>query len=316
MSGPRTTIERDRGARSFQSSLCRFLCQAIPQRHVHFLDLINEREHRLIQAGEEFDPEKNASHHLRRVVDPAVDSSCSVRAGGFVQASPETRRLMYRLARRRSHRWCSRRTGFPRRGALCPARGDGQEVQTLMQAVWRTLLSARSSTASPLELADVLARRRFPRRTLRGTRSAGREELLRQMAVLSPKERLGMTLRHGVSDKIPKRLERDRDNSQPPSTQMERLFPAPSKPLAVPVDQRGESWPYASLHETPARRHRGPSGLALGDARVFPSEWIRDAIPCSRILRSADWSSRRSRSFPSRRGSSSSSAMAFFKMTS
>ncbi|MGZ8811911.1 MAG: sigma-70 family RNA polymerase sigma factor [Thermoanaerobaculia bacterium] len=95
-----------------------------------------------------------------------------------------------------------------------------KEVQTLMQANSDNFsLNAELDDESHTELADVIEQTTIPSAEDEMQEQSRREELLLHISELSPKERLVLTLRHGVSDNIPKSiaevadfLNRTRDN--------------------------------------------------------------------------------------------------------
>jgi len=82
-----------------------------------------------------------------------------------------------------------------------------KEVQTLMQANSDNFsLNAELDDESHTELADVIEQTTIPSAEDEMQDQSRRLELLAHMSVLSPKERLVLTLRHGVSDNVPKRV--------------------------------------------------------------------------------------------------------------
>jgi DNA-directed RNA polymerase sigma subunit (sigma70/sigma32) len=82
-----------------------------------------------------------------------------------------------------------------------------KEVQTLLQASNDNYsLNAELDDESHTELADVVEQTMMPSAELEMQTQSRREELLLHMSELSPKERLVLTLRHGVSDNIPKSI--------------------------------------------------------------------------------------------------------------
>jgi len=82
-----------------------------------------------------------------------------------------------------------------------------KEVQTLLQAnADNYSLNAELDDESHTELADVVEQTMIPSAEDEMQEQSRREELLAHMSELSPKERLVLTLRHGVSDNIPKSI--------------------------------------------------------------------------------------------------------------
>jgi DNA-directed RNA polymerase sigma subunit (sigma70/sigma32) len=95
-----------------------------------------------------------------------------------------------------------------------------KEVQTLLHANTDNFsLNAELDDESHTELADVIEQTTIPSAEVEMQEQSRREELLAHMSELSPKERLVLSLRHGVTDNVPKRivevagfLNREREN--------------------------------------------------------------------------------------------------------
>jgi DNA-directed RNA polymerase sigma subunit (sigma70/sigma32) len=68
-------------------------------------------------------------------------------------------------------------------------------------------LNAELDDESHTELADVIEQTSIPSAEDEMQEQSRRQELLQHMSVLSPKERLVLTLRHGISDNLPKRVD-------------------------------------------------------------------------------------------------------------
>src|SRR6266566_8461969 len=82
-----------------------------------------------------------------------------------------------------------------------------KEVQTLLQANSDNFsLSTELDDDSHTELGDMIEQTTIPSAEDEMQEQSRRQELLAQMSVLSSKERLVLTLRHGVSDNIPKTI--------------------------------------------------------------------------------------------------------------
>ncbi len=82
-----------------------------------------------------------------------------------------------------------------------------KEVQTLLQANTDNYsLNTELDDESHTELADVIEQTSIPSAEDEMQEQSRRDELLLHMSELSPKERLVLTLRHGVSDNVPKSL--------------------------------------------------------------------------------------------------------------
>jgi RNA polymerase primary sigma factor len=176
--------------------------------HVHFLDLINEGNIGLIHAAKKYDPDKNVKFITYAVwwIRQSILHALSEQAGAF-RLPPKRANLMYRLEK-----------------AIATAIGEGsqiptpdelaqnlgvtvKEVNTLLQAnADNYSLNAELDGDSHTELADVVEQTMIPSAEDEMQSQSRREELLLHMSELSPKERLVLTLRHGVSDNVPKSI--------------------------------------------------------------------------------------------------------------
>src|SRR6266481_5857788 len=177
--------------------------------HVLFLDLINEGNIGLIHAAKKFDPDKNVKFITYAVwwIRQSILHALSEQGGAF-RLPPKRANLMYRLEK-----------------AIAAAMSDGKqiptadelalelgvtvrEVQTLMHANTDNFsLNAELDDESHTELADVIEQTSVPSAEDEMHLQSRRAELLAHMSVLSPKERLVLSLRHGVTDNVPKRLD-------------------------------------------------------------------------------------------------------------
>ncbi len=177
--------------------------------HVLFLDLINEGNIGLMHAARKYDPDKNVKFITYAVwwIRQAILHALSEQGGNF-RLPPKRANLMYRLEK-----------------AIAAAISDGnhvptpdelaatlsitvREVNTLMQASTDNFsLSAEINDESHTELVDMIEQTTVPSIEVEMEGQSRRAELLQHISVLSPKERLVLTLRHGVSDNIPKRVD-------------------------------------------------------------------------------------------------------------
>jgi DNA-directed RNA polymerase sigma subunit (sigma70/sigma32) len=83
-----------------------------------------------------------------------------------------------------------------------------REVQTLMHAGNDNFsLNAELDEESHTELADLIEQTSIPSAEDEMQEQSRREELLAHMSELSPKELLVLTLRHGVTDNLPRRID-------------------------------------------------------------------------------------------------------------
>jgi RNA polymerase primary sigma factor len=176
--------------------------------HVHFLDLINEGNIGLIHAAKKYDPNKNVKFITYAVwwIRQAILHALSEQAGAF-RLPPKRANLMYRLEKAISTAM-TEGSHIPTPDELAQNLGvTVKEIQTLLQANTDNYsLNAELDDESHTELADVVEQTMIPAADDEMQRQSRREELLAHMSELSPKERLVLTLRHGVSDNIPKSL--------------------------------------------------------------------------------------------------------------
>lgn len=176
--------------------------------HVHFLDLINEGNIGLIHAAKKYDPEKNVKFITYAVwwIRQAILHALSEQAGAF-RLPPKRANLMYRLEKAIATAM-TEGSHIPTPDELATNLGVSvKEVQTLLQANTDNYsLNAELDEDSHTELADVVEQTMIPSAEYEMQQQSRREELLAHMSELSPKERLVLTLRHGVSDNVPKSL--------------------------------------------------------------------------------------------------------------
>jgi RNA polymerase primary sigma factor len=176
--------------------------------HVLFLDLINEGNIGLIHAAKKYDPEKNVKFITYAVwwIRQAILHALSEQAGAF-RLPPKRANLMYRLEKAIALAM-SEGNHIPTPEELATNLGVSiKEVQTLLQANTDNYsLNAELDDESHTELADVIEQTTIPSAEVEMQEQSRREELLAHMSELSPKERLVLTLRHGVSDNIPRSM--------------------------------------------------------------------------------------------------------------
>jgi RNA polymerase primary sigma factor len=189
--------------------------------HVLFLDLINEGNIGLIHAAKKYDPEKNVKFITYAVwwIRQSILHALSEQGGAF-RLPPKRANLMYRLEKAISASM-SEGSHMPTPEELAQELGvTVKEVQTLLHANTDNFsLNAELDDESHTELADVIEQTTIPSAEVEMQEQSRREELLAHMSELSPKERLVLSLRHGVTDNVPKRilevadfLNREREN--------------------------------------------------------------------------------------------------------
>ena len=177
--------------------------------HVLFLDLINEGNIGLIHAAKKFDPDKNVKFITYAVwwIRQSILHALSEQGGAF-RLPPKRANLMYRLERAIAAAMTEGKH-IPTADELATELGVTlKEVQTLLQANSDNFsLNAELDDESHTELADMIEQTSVPSAEDTMQVQGRREELLAHMSELSPKERLVLSLRHGVTDNVPKRLD-------------------------------------------------------------------------------------------------------------
>ena len=177
--------------------------------HVLFLDLINEGNIGLIHAAKKYDPEKNVKFITYAVwwIRQAILHALSEQGGPF-RLPPKRANLMYRLERIIGQ-IVTEENRFPPPEELAEKLGVSvKEVNTLMQAMNESFsLSSELDGESHTELGDLIEQTSVPSAEDELTEQAARGELIERMSALSPKERLILCLRHGVSDNVPRGAE-------------------------------------------------------------------------------------------------------------
>jgi RNA polymerase primary sigma factor len=177
--------------------------------HVLFLDLINEGNIGLIHAAKKFDPEKNVKFITYAVwwIRQSILHALSEQGGAF-RLPPKRANLMYRLEKAIAAAMTDGKQ-VPTADELAAELGVSvKEVQTLLRANSDNFsLNAELDDESHTELADVIEQTSVPSAEDTMQVQGRRDELLAHMSELSPKERLVLTLRHGVTDNVPKRID-------------------------------------------------------------------------------------------------------------
>ncbi|HYS53423.1 MAG TPA: sigma-70 family RNA polymerase sigma factor [Thermoanaerobaculia bacterium] len=176
--------------------------------HVLFLDLINEGNIGLMHAAKKYDPDKNVKFITYAVwwIRQAILHALSEQGGAF-RLPPKRANLMYRLEKAIAAR-ITDGNQIPTAEELAKELGvTVREVQTLMHAGNDNFsLNAELDDESHTELADVIEQTQVPSAEDEMQEQSRRDELLAHMSELSPKERLVLTLRHGVTDNLPRSL--------------------------------------------------------------------------------------------------------------
>jgi RNA polymerase primary sigma factor len=176
--------------------------------HVLFLDLINEGNIGLMHAAKKYDPDKNVKFITYAVwwIRQAILHALSEQGGAF-RLPPKRANLMYRLEKAIGAA-ITDGNHIPTAEELAKELGVSvREVQTLMHAGNDNFsLNAELDDESHTELAEVIEQTSVPSAEDEMQEQSRRDELLAHMSELSPKERLVLTLRHGVTDNLPRTI--------------------------------------------------------------------------------------------------------------
>jgi RNA polymerase sigma factor, sigma-70 family len=177
--------------------------------HVLFLDLINEGNIGLIHAAKKFDPDKNVKFITYAVwwIRQSILHALSEQGGAF-RLPPKRANLMYRLEKAIAAAMTEGKR-IPTADELAVELGiTVKEVQTLLHANNDNFsLNAELDDDSHTELAEMIEQTSVPSIEDAMQVQGRRDELLAHMSELSQKEHLVLSLRHGVTDNVPKRLD-------------------------------------------------------------------------------------------------------------
>jgi RNA polymerase primary sigma factor len=186
-----------------------FYAKKYKNAHVRFLDLINEGNIGLMHAARKFDPDKNVKFMTYAVwwIRQSILHALSEQGGAF-RLPPKRANLMYRLEKAITAAMTEGKH-IPTAEELATELGvTVKEVQTLLHANTDNFsLNAELDDESHTELAEMIEQTSVPSAEDTMQVQGRREELLAHMSELSPKERLVLSLRHGVTDNVPKRLD-------------------------------------------------------------------------------------------------------------
>ena len=189
--------------------------------HVQFLDLINEGNIGLIQAAKKFDPDKNVKFITYAVwwIRQAILQALSDQGGTF-RLPPKRANLMHRLEKAISTA-LNQENHFPTPDELAKQLEISvDEVHTLLRASHDSYsLSDEIDGESRIELADLIEQTTVRAADDRMQEADLKQQLLERFEILKPRERMILTLRFGISDNVPKRVDEiaqflDRDEKE------------------------------------------------------------------------------------------------------
>jgi RNA polymerase primary sigma factor len=249
--------------------------------HVLFLDLINEGNIGLIHAAKKYDPDKNVKFITYAVwwIRQSILHALSEQGGAF-RLPPKRANLMYRLERAIS---ASMNEGniVPTAEQLAAELGVSvKEVQTLMQANNENFsLSSELDDETHLELSEVLEQTVIPSAEDAMQEQSRRQELLAQMSGLTPKERLVLMLRHGVTDNLPKRLDELAAFLNRPAEQVAGVLALAETAVCTALSISGSELAQLLLYTNPNAKAWWRFWYELGDL----ADGMNAQIPRSRI---------------------------------
>lgn len=235
--------------------------------HVLFLDLINEGNIGLIQAAKKFDPDKNVKFITYAVwwIRQAILHALSEQGGAF-RLPPKRANMMYRLEKMIStiH---SEENRMPSNDELAFDLGvDVKEVERLLQVSNENFsLNAEVADGSDTELIELLEQTSVPSAERELEQQAVREELLHQMAGLTAKERLVLTLRHGVTDNVPKKIGEIADFLGSTPERVRAVLNSAADKLCAALDVNRSELAQLLLYTNPNPKASWTYWVALGD---------------------------------------------------
>ncbi|MFZ2491300.1 MAG: sigma-70 family RNA polymerase sigma factor [Thermoanaerobaculia bacterium] len=235
--------------------------------HVLFLDLINEGNIGLIHAAKKYDPDKNVKFITYAVwwIRQAILHALSEQAGAF-RLPPKRANLMYRLEKAIATAM-SEGNHMPTPDELATTLGISvSEVQTLLRAnVENYSLSAELDEESHTHLEDLIEQTAIPSAEDEMQEVSRREELLNHISALSPKERLVLSLRHGVTDNLPKTREEMAEFLNRPPEEVGSLLDRAKKTVCEKLGVREGELAVLLLYTNPNSRAWFRFWYELGD---------------------------------------------------
>jgi RNA polymerase primary sigma factor len=235
--------------------------------HVLFLDLINEGNIGLIHAAKKFDPDKNVKFITYAVwwIRQSILHALSEQGGAF-RLPPKRANLMYRLEKSMSVAM-TQENRIPTPEELALQLGvTVKEVQTLLQANHDNFsLSSELDEESHLELSELIEQTTIPSAEIEMEEQSRREELLQQMSALAPKECLVLTLRHGVSDNVPRKVSEIASFLTREESEIGSLLHRAKAAVLAALDINEAELAHLLLYTNPNARASWTYWVALGD---------------------------------------------------
>jgi RNA polymerase primary sigma factor len=180
---------------------------------VQLIDLINEGNIGLMQAARKYDPDKNVKFITYAVwwIRQAILQALSQQGGAF-RIPAKRANIMYRMDKMISTAHLEENR-MPTKEELAADLGvDVKEVERLLLVNNDNhSLNSEISDEGTTELIDMIEQQMMASAEHEMERQSVRQELLQQMAELTSKERLVLTLRHGLSDNVPRTMQQIAD---------------------------------------------------------------------------------------------------------
>jgi len=249
---------------------------------IHFLDLINEGNLGLIQAAKKFDPEKNVKFITYAVwwIRQSILHALSEQGGAF-RLPPKRAHLMYRLEKTMAT-MLNEQNKIPTADELAEHLGvQLKEVQTLLQANNENFsLNAEIDDESHAELIDLIEQTTVPSVEIEMEEQSIRHQLLEQMSALTSKERIVLTLRHGISDNIPKRVDQIAEFLDFPLEKVRDFLDSSISTLCSRLAINPTELAHLLLYTNPNSRSSWTYWVALGDLPEHASSVVdRARVP-------------------------------------
>ncbi|MGA7614525.1 MAG: sigma-70 family RNA polymerase sigma factor [Thermoanaerobaculia bacterium] len=246
--------------------------------HVLFLDLINEGNIGLIHAAKKFDPDKNVKFITYAVwwIRQAILHALSEQGGAF-RLPPKRANLMYRLSKAMATAM-TEQNRIPTPDELAAELGVPlRDVQTLLHVNAENFsLSSELDNESHTELSDLIEQTTVPSAEDELEEQSAREDLLDRIAKLSPKERLVLTLRHGVSDNVPMKIRRIGEFLNRPVEEVAQLLDSAIRQMCETLRISETELSHLLLFTNPNSKASWTFWVALGD---LPPDWVQAIDP-------------------------------------